>query len=505
MFVTFQFPLADARRFVCEYTGRLVAPPWPLADPARHFVRSIGPVRNRRRGFTVDWPGEDMMCDAKGAIKFALHRGAAPIVPARGSYLNPAFRRYYAGGNPRWAGAIARLDMGFSVIKSPTGIYDQSMADEIARYENVALACLTLLVNVPGQTNGARPLVTTGAALARRILNVTTSTRNPPLHVNNWWITPGCPLILIEDLYDSTQSSPLDALNRAWISASRETDPIAAHYFSTVKHRGFTVPVWIVLHDMEADPVALRNLRIHLWRLHNEREVLKSILTLCIEERIKPSESYELRDYLARQSDRLRKRRTEGFAQRDLIDYAYQLDNMVNGSDSTKLKSILEAIGPGLTSSVMPVTQAHRFSEVLYGQLQAPQTLVYLENGNMMVEDNSQRFDKVENVGAIISGNASVSGGNFQGSGTQALPSSVDLDELAKELATLRNELRSRATEMDHDLVVANVATAEKAALDGDRAGVVTALRKAGEWAFGVAVQIGTTVAAAVIKASIGV
>jgi hypothetical protein len=58
---------------------------------------------------------------------------------------------------------------------------------------------------------------------------------------------------------------------------------------------------------------------------------------------------------------------------------------------------------------------------------------------------------------------------------------------------------------VDHDHAVAYVATAEKAASDGDRAAVVTALRKAGEWAFGVAVQIGTTVAAAVIKASIGV
>ena len=462
-------------------------------------------MRNRRRGFTVDWPGEDMLCDAKGAIKFALHRGAAPIVAARGSYLNPAFRRYYAGGNPRWAGAVARLDIGFSVIQSPMDIHHQSMAAEIGYYENVALACLTLLVNVPGQTNGARPLVTTGAALARRILDVTTSTRNPPLHVNNWWITPGCPLVLIEDLYDSAGSAPLDALNRAWISASRESDPIAAHYFSTVKQQGFTVPVWIVLHDMEADPVALRNLRMHLWRLHNEREVLKSFLTLCIEERIKPTESHGLRDYLARQSDRLRKRRTEGFAQRDLMDYAYQLDDMVNGYDSVKLKGILEEIGPGLTSSVMPVTQARWFSEVSYGQPQAPQTIVYLERGNIMVEDRSQKFEKVENVGAIIGGDASVSGGNFQGSGTQALPSSVDLGELAKELAVLRNELRSRATDVDHDHAVAYVATAEKAAMDGDRAAVVTALRKAGEWAFGVAVQIGTTVAAAVIKASIGV
>lgn len=334
------------------------------------------------------------------------------------------------------------------------------------------------------------------------MLSVTTSTVAPPEHFEKWWVVAGCPLILIEDTYDSSFSHSLDGLDRAWSSELRDADPIAAHYFLRVQQRGVTVPVWIVLHDSGADKGALRNLRIHLWRLHNEREVLKSILTLCLEERLAPAKSELLRDYLAKQSDRLRRRRAEGFSQRELLDYAYQLDDLINQQDIAKLKSILDSIGPGISASVMPIVQG---TEPETSAEQAPHLLVYLESGNLMI-DKSQKIGRVENAGAIVSGDAQISGGSFQGSGTQGADAlaGVDLAQLAQQLSTLRKELRSQGDDVEQDLVVADVAKAERAATQGDRAGVLKALSKVGQWALDAATQIGTTLAAEVIRAATG-
>jgi hypothetical protein len=123
-----------------------------------------------------------------------------------------------------------------------------------------------------------------------------------------------------------------------------------------------------------------------------------------------------------------------------------------------------------------------------------------------MVEDRSQNIGKVENAGAIIGGSATVSGGTYQGSGIQEASDAlqVDLGALANELARLRAELRSRAVEVDQDLVVASVAEAQRAATEGDRAGVIHALRKAGSWALSVATEVGAEIAAKVIGSAIG-
>jgi hypothetical protein len=357
-------------------------------------------------------------------------------------------------------------------------------------------------VIIPGQTEGFRELVTVGAALARRMLRVTTSTITPPDRIDKWWVTAGNPLVLIEATYDPSFSKSLDALDRAWRSSMRDAAPIAAHYFLTVRQRGVTVPVWVVLHDAEADPVALRNLRIHLWRLHNEREVLRLFLALCIEEKLEPAKSDPLRDYLAKQSDRLRRRRTEGFTQRDLLDYAYQLDDLVNEYDIAKLKSIIDSLGPGISASVMPIVRPGQ-PQVPPGNF--PSTLIYLESGNLMIEDKSQKIGTVENAGAIVGGSAQISGGTFQGSVSQtAIAAEMDLAKLAAELSTLREELRSKGTEIEHYQALTEVATAEKAAREGNRSAVISALGKAGKWALSTATEIGTTLAAQVIKAAMG-
>ena len=87
------------------------------------------------------------------------------------------------------------------------------------------------------------------------------------------------------------------------------------------------------------------------------------------------------------------------------------------------------------------------------------------------------------------------------------LQSSSDLDigQLADELKLLRGHLRQLADTPQEDEAVAEVSKAQAAALEGDGAGAMRHLRQAGKWALDGATAIGTAVAAAAIKASLGI
>src|SRR5262249_46518266 len=64
---------------------------------------------------------------------------------------------------------------------------------------------------------------------------------------------------------------------------------------------------------------------------------------------------------------------------------------------------------------------------------------------------------------------------------------SMDLTSLASELEVLRQALKKEATTEEHDIVVADVSNAKKAAEAKDSAKLAESLRSAGKWAFDVA------------------
>jgi hypothetical protein len=71
------------------------------------------------------------------------------------------------------------------------------------------------------------------------------------------------------------------------------------------------------------------------------------------------------------------------------------------------------------------------------------------------------------------------------------LSAGVDLAKLADELGTLRVELRRSAETAEHDEATGAIATAEKAAKNGDRSGTATALAKVGTWVWDKASTLG--------------
>lgn len=80
----------------------------------------------------------------------------------------------------------------------------------------------------------------------------------------------------------------------------------------------------------------------------------------------------------------------------------------------------------------------------------------------------------------------------------------IDFERLAQELSTLQKAMKEKASSDEHDIAVGNVAMAKQAAQDKNGKMVLEKLKTAGKWALETATTIGTTVAAEVIKVSLG-
>lgn len=81
----------------------------------------------------------------------------------------------------------------------------------------------------------------------------------------------------------------------------------------------------------------------------------------------------------------------------------------------------------------------------------------------------------------------------------------LDLGALVQDLDTLREAMKNEATDPNHDLAIAEIVQARSAAEEGDGPTALQRLASAGKWAFEVATKIGTTVAAAALKTSLGI
>ena len=81
----------------------------------------------------------------------------------------------------------------------------------------------------------------------------------------------------------------------------------------------------------------------------------------------------------------------------------------------------------------------------------------------------------------------------------------IDLAQLSTELRQLRNEAKALSSgEVDHDLAVGALASAEKAASSGDGPKALEFLRQAGQWVLEVAKTIGVPVATKALTAAMG-
>lgn len=482
MLLVTQIPVADFRRFLDHDTGKLRRPSWPFPVPDSEFVRSYGPIRIRPSGGVPGWGGEGEVCDAHRAIRFdRLPRFGAPTLNAPLA-LRIAFRRFFADGF-----ALAKFEVGVAARKHCWFSIPQESVPRLF------LHCLRIRCRV--YTGMEEPVVCElgdiSTRLAESYLRSTTSSHDSRVTPESWWVSSGSPFILLEHTPDELITLPAVART---ILDSNSASVNLAHYW--IKHKGRSIRAWIIGRTRQTDRLMARNLRVNLLRLNAEHECLRMVIRNIVRGNIDlksgSSTSESLQSYLNEATKRI-------------SHYAVAVNRSAK-IDVTQIASSSEdTIRPGEREALLSALQ--RFN--IRGNV-LRKTERYAEQWgrgnvtNVMVIEEEIMGDKYEvgQAGAVGPG-AHADHMTFSQIWNQT-KESVDLPTLADQLAQLQKTLKVRASEPEEHVELGNVGLAEKEARKGNGAKALEYLSKVGKWALDTAIEIGTEVAAKVIKSAAG-
>jgi hypothetical protein len=330
VFVIAQLPIADAR-ILLDDTGRLTTPPWPNTNAGKDFVRSLGSVQKRLRGGADAWFDESTYCDARRALRFVPAGGPPPIQLAGGSVrFACAFRRYFSDGR-----IAIRIEVGISTrmsrsVKRP--LHGDGLADLVRSVMGIPV--------VVGDRAAAKPrsLAHSGDDLADFLLACTTRLK-PPVATQPWWLTSGEPIFLAEYRADEVASLPPG--RRIENSPILESAHVDVSFATISLSKTVDLGTWLLGIHPHSDWDKVRLLRIHLLRLHAQREVLRQLIRLMGAGKIDAA-SDDSQRYLDAAFSFLSAERKGGVEQPELLAAAYQSDRLVAPGDRDALLSALE-------------------------------------------------------------------------------------------------------------------------------------------------------------------
>jgi hypothetical protein len=377
MLLTVQFPLADLRPFVPAPTKRLLKPPWPRARADEDFVRLFGPVRKRVRGGVDEWPGEGIYCDAGRAIRFSSAFTVGAMLGVTSRY--GAFRRFFSDGE-----GASRVEIGIRVRRK----------DQWALKKLLELLHDTLSLSVTvGRNDEATKteLIKAGKPLARLMLRASTSAKaGREFQPEMWWVRPCTPALLIE--YDNGRERL--TLPPGFTAMRSETTFGVDLSYGLMRFFGRSIGVWF----LGSNPFATfagdyRRFRIHLLRLHAQREVVTEVLrqiqtqTLTVE-RTSPQDdqqhpSNRLQRFVVNNIEQMERQTYNGVPQSALLRAAEQIQDSVTPGERA---TILEGLRP-LRRFVSYAVQ--RFTDV---KTSAETIVIVEEGGNYQVTQNTQNF-----------------------------------------------------------------------------------------------------------------
>jgi hypothetical protein len=350
MFIVIQFPFADVRNFLDFKTRRLSSPSWPLPESDKEFVRSSGVIKRRIRGGIDSWCGEDQYCNARRAMRFyPFLRKYSLGSFGKSLYLDCKFRRFLFDGN-----ITSRFEIGFTAHENDTIVFPFKK-NEPLKFINAVLSIPVRIKNKKKKFESFE-LIKSGSYLASHFLR--SSTRNSKTFFSSspkeWWISHGSPLVLVE--YEADEISQLPGY---CISLEHETFPPNILHHCRKEKSGIGYSVWFFCRQ-KSDKDLLRRLRLHLFRLHAERENLKQTLRLIIRDKIKQKKRTESSDRLQkylRDSMRLLCREYfYGLPQSEILKMAYELDDIVNFGQRATLLNKLSDIRKNIFNCITKIT-----------------------------------------------------------------------------------------------------------------------------------------------------
>lgn len=343
MLISVQLPLGDIRPFVAEETGRLLRPRWQ--DPAyeREFVRSVGVVKERRRGGVDGWPSEETFCTADPPLRFAeqlswLARASGH--PALRSF-QPVFRRLFVNGE-----AVARLEIGLANAPRRAPMRFNTLMQLVRDVQR-----LPMTVRHAGVRQRVS-LALAGDLVANDLLLATTSASATP---DVAWLRSRRLRIVVEyrdgEVADPPPHLTVPGLDLDGLELTHRRDEDAS--------------AWFVRVGAGASADLVRNLRLHLLRLHAEREALAVVLAAAHDDRLCADAAAEpylrLDRYLERATGFLSRSQVYGLPITPLLGLAYALDDLVTPGRRETLLTYLTDVRAHVRRAVAEATKPHRY------------------------------------------------------------------------------------------------------------------------------------------------
>lgn len=387
MYLVLQHPFADLRSFLGDECGRLPRPMWPSAQPETDFVRSSGLVKIRRRGGVKEWAGEELYGDASLAFRFPNHLGEARFqTDSIESTVSNVFRRYYSEGT------VARLEVGLRLnVKVDASTATAKEWLQLLR----DLLEIPVCVRNTKQQNLKIKLVEAGDTLAQHYLAATTNRQfSPQVKPKPWWFCSGNPTLIVE--YSHSQPLTLPPYTQRVLNVLEADATLSHTWLQFGKHRCST---WFVAIG-KGDPDAVRRLRIHLARLHNERECLRLVL-LHIKDNDKLglaknlARSDAVQQYLNNSLKAIQKPKRFGISQSVVFNAAQQALGIAFEGHATSLRFIRQQVAAKVDGYILRAQSTSTVINNIQGDVM--NTNIQLGNVNVTGDFNLVTATNIQN------------------------------------------------------------------------------------------------------------
>lgn len=366
MFIIVEHPFADLRAFLGAESGRLAKPMFPLTIDRKQFVRSTGQVKRRRRGGVNDWAGEDFYVDAAKALRFV------------DQLRSPRLGQAAITGHPRFAirrcyfdGIVGRFQIGLNIRHR--GYAASATMDD---YNALICDTLNMPVRISSSPSVPIPLIDAGEPLSRHQLNVTTSTTIPVEPAPSaWWVSAGSPLVIVE--------LPVGiSIHKYGLKQIAGALPVAL-YHGWLEIGSALCSTWFVANST-ANPEVVRRLRIHLGRLHAEREGIRLIISHALDDsklRLSqdPERSDQVQSYLNDALKAIQRPEKFGFNQADILDAARSAYDFALAGSGTTLLHMRRQVVQKIQSYI---SRSNRSAMAIQRQ---PNTMITIQIGNVSV------------------------------------------------------------------------------------------------------------------------
>jgi hypothetical protein len=521
MFVEIAFPFTDLRGFYGDCRGRVPRPDWPtprIKTPGQSadFIRGVGAVMPRPRGGITGRAGEDVLCEAAGAVVFP------ELAPA----VRICFRRFFTDGR-----MCARLSVGLAgrLSELATGMPQRRPLD----------AALTAIMALPVRVGPLRfgfpqrGLIFIGGDAARYV-QVRTTRHRSVQQPNRRHVLPEAPVLLIEvterelrEAYPAAMPSgaSVDTRGAAFARMMKSASPVVSLAaaagvqppkgladvlaWTAVAPDGGYIRCFMLVHEegsgartaQGASP-SIRALRILLLRLVTERQNIRRLFEWL--DKVDAAEA----GGAGLDADAIQ----TAFADAERTLRRLEATDSAPGQIAERLaQDYVESAHPGESESLR-ANLVRIFTR-----------RTVLAKAETFLADDRNRVQVVQHFYAGSMG-AGMMGDDYRGSnivagavGSGAKAKDFEIKEfaqtsnageaqaaLAADLLKLVAAMREQASHPEQEVAAENVEKAADAAKQGKEGHVLAYLKSAGKWALDVAEKIGVAVAAASIRTALG-